>query len=549
MLSETPTEPLWLYTMAPNGSNVRVVVVPIEAGLDLFPPAWSPDGERLAFIAPTGSMVGRRSDDNLGYLYTVRADGKGLTRIDKTTALPSWSPDGKELAFANQDDEGSAVYAAQPDGAGPRTVWRSEAGETRPPVMRVVWSPDGSALLFVSDGIDIIHPDGTGLRRLVDPEIGQGALAAWSPDGSRIAVYNPCAGRYGAREYLSIHFCRTTASEVLTIASDGTDLRVLATGVSHGKIYAVNHPPPVDLGVCSAGEVVPEPEANPGLVRDCETLLSVRDALAGTAAGSARLHWYDDTPIDRWPGVGVEGLPLRVRSLEMHFELTGILPPELSRLSELSIINLYSRNDSPIANRLTGSMPPEWGQLTKLVRLDLSRNALSGPIPPELGRLSRLEGLYLGGNQLSGPIPPELDGLDNLQVLDLAGNQLSGEIPPELGSLPKLAVLWLFRNQLSGEIPPKLGKLQRLTHLNLSRNQLVGSIPAELGKLLRLGHLDLSDNRLAGSIPAELVGAVALNSVRIAGNNLSGCVPEGLRGIWVQQSGLERCAATPLVSP
>ena len=40
--------------------------------------------------------------------------------------------------------------------------------------------------------------------------------------------------------------------------------------------------------------------------------------------------------------------------------------------------------------------------------LYLYDNQLTGEIPPELGRLSNLTGLFLHGNQLTGEIPPEL---------------------------------------------------------------------------------------------------------------------------------------------
>ncbi len=70
-------------------------------------------------------------------------------------------------------------------------------------------------------------------------------------------------------------------------------------------------------------------------------------------------------------------------------------------------------------------------------------NQLTGEIPSELGRLSNLEVLELGGNDLSGEIPSGLGRLSNLEVLELDGNDLSGEIPSELGRLSNLEVLVL----------------------------------------------------------------------------------------------------------
>ena len=69
-------------------------------------------------------------------------------------------------------------------------------------------------------------------------------------------------------------------------------------------------PPPADPSQCSNGTAVPDPLENPGLVEDCETLLMVRDRLAG----DGWLYWGGETSILRWEGVYVEAKegPLRV---------------------------------------------------------------------------------------------------------------------------------------------------------------------------------------------------------------------------------------------
>ena len=54
--------------------------------------------------------------------------------------------------------------------------------------------------------------------------------------------------------------------------------------------------------------------------------------------------------------------------------VTGILPPEWSTLSEIQGIELHG-------NTLTGPLPDEWGILTKLHYLDLTDNDLSGTLP------------------------------------------------------------------------------------------------------------------------------------------------------------------------
>jgi TolB protein len=54
---------------------------------DEFAPAWSPDGERIAFIGDR---------DGNDQLYVMRADGTGLVRLTSGQAdkeAPAWSTD------------------------------------------------------------------------------------------------------------------------------------------------------------------------------------------------------------------------------------------------------------------------------------------------------------------------------------------------------------------------------------------------------------------------------------------------------------------------
>ena len=123
-------------------------------------------------------------------------------------------------------------------------------------------------------------------------------------------------------------------------------------------------------GACSAGVAVEDPDANPGLVSDCEALISARDALAGDAT----LLWSTDVPMDLWPGITVDGDPSRV-----------------------TIVSLLDHG-------LTGEIPAELGSLDGLIESQLGLNELTGQIPPELGNLESLEVLHLWYNRLEGEI-------------------------------------------------------------------------------------------------------------------------------------------------
>ena len=273
-----------------------------------------------------------------------------------------------------------------------------------------------------------------------------------------------------------------------------------------------------DAVSCAAGGTVPDAAKNPELEADCDTLLTARDTLAGTAS----LNWAADTPITQWDGVTVGGTPKRVRGLSLEDGgLTGEIPTELGSLANLERLVLYN-------NQLTGEIPTELGSLANLQELVLYNNQLTGEIPAELGNFANLQGLSLSRNQLTGEIPAELGNLANLQELYLYNNQLTGEIPAVLGNLTNLQQLSLWGNQLTGEIPAELGNFANLQGLSLSRNQLTGEIPAELGNLANLEWLVLYNNQLTGGIPKELGNFANLLGLDLGGNQLTGGIPTEL---------------------
>ena len=190
------------------GSTARVA---------LYPPAWSLDGQRLAYLAYSGEEY---PFDIV--LYTVGLDGLDLTRIRQASAPATWSPNGEELAFASLDGEAPIIYAVRPDGTRLRTIWRGEPGNDATSISQVSWSPGGTELLFVYGDVYIVRPDGDGLSCLVP---GRAATrAAWSPDGSRIAV-------------------RHLGSEVIILSRDGMALRTLAIGEDDGRLHLSDLPP------------------------------------------------------------------------------------------------------------------------------------------------------------------------------------------------------------------------------------------------------------------------------------------------------------------
>ena len=147
-----------LFTMSADGTGVPKVVSMV-GGVGLYPPVWSPDSQRLAFIVNEGERV-TEWEPFKRILYTVRADGSELSKIGETTSLPTWSPDSERLAFAMGDADKTGVYTVRFNGTDLRLV----LDEFR--ASQVSWSPDGSELLLAADQLFVVRPDGSGLRRL-----------------------------------------------------------------------------------------------------------------------------------------------------------------------------------------------------------------------------------------------------------------------------------------------------------------------------------------------------------------------------------------------
>lgn len=158
-------------------------------------------------------------------------------------------------------------------------------------------------------------------------------------------------------------------------------------------------------------------------------------------------------------------------------------------------------------NNLSGTLSPAFTDLTGLIRLYINGNPeLSGELPPEISRLQNLKRIRMHGNSLIGKIPSEISEISGLQQLLLSGNQLSGVIPPEVSKLKYLSELDLSDNRLTGDIPSSLGEMDyRLQRLDLSDNILTGRIPVEFGKLRFLKELHLSNNNFEDDIPKEVV--------------------------------------------
>jgi Tol biopolymer transport system component len=168
-------------------------------------PSLSPDGKSLVFAGTVGSGTG---------LYLLRIGDRKAVRLaadsSATSEEPAFSPDGERIAFRS-DRDGGGVFLMTASG---ESVTRLTDSGFAPS-----WSPDGAEivvspgsfripenLLSQARGLSVVNVKSGQRRELAVPL--QAMQPNWSPGGARIAYWGVRAG--GQRD-------------LWTIAADGSD--------------------------------------------------------------------------------------------------------------------------------------------------------------------------------------------------------------------------------------------------------------------------------------------------------------------------------------
>ena len=172
-----------VYTMAADGSDRQPVT---QGKNDDRHPTWSPDGKMLAF--DTGTELKRE----IAIVDLASGERTQITNLDAFASFPSWSPDGARLSFYVYQKGTLDLWTINRDGTKPVQMTQGLASENRSQCTfachMAAWSPDGSRLAY-SDGdqtrvFTMRSDDGTDqVKASVDDPTGRSHFPAYLRDG------------------------------------------------------------------------------------------------------------------------------------------------------------------------------------------------------------------------------------------------------------------------------------------------------------------------------------------------------------------------------
>lgn len=199
-----PAQHYQLIVADADGENPHLI---LESRFPIMSPAWSPDGQWLAYVSFESKLSGV-------YVQLVRTGERRLVSARAgINGAPAWSPDGRKLALTLGGSNGNPdIYVLDLTSQNLTRVTDDPAIDTEPE-----WAPDGRSLYFTSD-------------RAGSPQIYQISASGGRP--KRITF----EGNYNARPRVS-----ADGTELAMVTLDGASYRIAVQDLSSGAVRVLSH--------------------------------------------------------------------------------------------------------------------------------------------------------------------------------------------------------------------------------------------------------------------------------------------------------------------
>ena len=169
-----------------DGFNPQLL---LESDQALMSPAWSPDGQHLAYVSFEGN-------NSSVFVQNIRTGERNEVASHRgINSAPAFSPDGGRLALTLSKDGNTEIYVLHLSTDSLQRITHNRAIDTEPN-----WSPDGSRLIFTSDRggtpqiYEVSLQGGTPTRLTFEGPYF--ARPRYSPDGTGITMVHGNNGNY-----------------------------------------------------------------------------------------------------------------------------------------------------------------------------------------------------------------------------------------------------------------------------------------------------------------------------------------------------------------
>jgi len=250
-----------VYVVPVGGGQPRVIHMPPRGQLyQAQRLSLSPDGETLAFSALGEGSEELPDTEKDRFIYSMRVSEEGSLQLSGTEGLlPAFSPDGQRIAFVTrrraEDHFKSDLWLVPASGGDPVGVISTDSGRLRAPV----WSPDGDfiatnyepGLNNVSTELWVIPVNSTDPRssliKIQLPNTSWNTLAGWTPD-DRLGVFLTTPEDAGAA-----YTVPATGGKAVRVTPGQIRPMALAWSPSGDRIYLHWQPSPFGIGSIPVG--------------------------------------------------------------------------------------------------------------------------------------------------------------------------------------------------------------------------------------------------------------------------------------------------------